>query len=334
MPQAPRKRSRSSKYASKEEKAREDVIKKRAGRRLQSAAARQDIRFRFYNTEQIQAMAMAPLSVHQAHLQSLNGLDILADAATSRSRVAVSELARLLVLAPNEISKLIRLNSYSTNEEAGDEGIDSDFEFLLKDAFETDSDLEPDFLLDNNEMDTEDGLDIDHLCNCKKEENTKSSEELIFSLKQMAEYWQNLGMPDAIGPASLSPKAGKEESTHIEYNPSIKRTWDIDSIISWASCLSINQGLYVSVYVFFPGISHVCRTTSYLTRDERRIWVNRLLLPAIRRICSPNVIQYHPRSFDDVESKAYSRRQENCSSMVQNDIDMHHYLPLQYLEAI
>ncbi|KAH7409762.1 hypothetical protein BKA64DRAFT_705515 [Cadophora sp. MPI-SDFR-AT-0126] len=116
MPQAPRKRSRSSKYASKEEKAREDVIKKRAGRRLQSAAARQDIRFRFYNTEQIQAMAMAPLSVHQAHLQSLNGLDILADAATSRSRVAVSELARLLVLAPNEISsRSSDSNLYSAN---------------------------------------------------------------------------------------------------------------------------------------------------------------------------------------------------------------------------
>jgi hypothetical protein len=69
-------------------------------------------------------------------------------------------------------------------------------------------------------------------------------------------------------------------------------------------------------------------------RDERRIWVDRLLLPAIRRFCPPDVIQHHPRSFDDVESKAYSRRRENCSGMVQNDMDMHHYLPPQYLEAI
>jgi hypothetical protein len=146
----------------------------------------------------------------------------------------------------------------------------------------------------------------------------------VFSLKQMAEYWQNLGVLDAIGPASFPLEAG-EESTPIEWfsvlsggdqrphlyleksehsNPSIKRIWDADSIISWASCLSINRGLYVSyfppatrnirtsvhvfhqretlhliphlrigsgrqspqfgVHVFFPGISHVCRITSYL----------------------------------------------------------------------
>jgi hypothetical protein len=90
MPQTPQKRGRPSKYASNEEKAREDVIKKRARRRLQSATARRDIRFQFYNTKQIQAVA--PLSVHQAHLQSSNGLNILADAAISlQSRVAVSE---------------------------------------------------------------------------------------------------------------------------------------------------------------------------------------------------------------------------------------------------
>jgi membrane carboxypeptidase/penicillin-binding protein PbpC len=81
MPQTPQKRGRPSKYASKEEKAREDVIKKRARRRLQSTAARRDIRFQFYNTGQIQAVA--PLPVHQVHLQSSNGLNVLTDAATS-----------------------------------------------------------------------------------------------------------------------------------------------------------------------------------------------------------------------------------------------------------
>ena len=88
------------------------------------------------------------------------------------------------------------------------------------------------------------------------------------------------------------------------------------------------------VYVFFPGISHPCRTSSYLTRAERRIWVDNVLLPAIRYTCPPDVIQYHPRSFDDVESKAYSRRRENCSGGVQNNMDMHHFLPQRYLKAI
>ena len=57
-------------------------------------------------------------------------------------------------------------------------------------------------------------------------------------------------------------------------------------------------------------------------------------MPAVRHLCPPDVIQYHPRSFDDVESKAYSRRRENCSGQVHSNLEMHHYLPQQYLEAI
>jgi hypothetical protein len=211
----------------------------------------------------------------------------------------------------------------------------------------------------------------------------------------MADYWRNLAVPDAIGRAS--PQARTDENEQVqpdwfsilsggdsrpnlniqrsqEIPPNIQRTWDVDSLISWASCLSITRGLYVSyhppvsrnfgssihvfhygtalhliphlrlgsrrqspqfsVYVFFPGISHVCRTTTYLTKEERRMWIDQLLLPAIRRCCPPDVIQHHPRSFDDVESKAYSRQRETCGGMVPNRMDMHHYLPQEYLPAI
>ena len=51
--------------------------------------------------------------------------------------------------------------------------------------------------------------------------------------------------------------------------------------------------------------------------------------------CAPqDVIQYHPRSFEDAESKTYSRRRETCSGRVRNNMDMHHYLPPEYLEDI
>jgi hypothetical protein len=33
----------------------------------------------------------------------------------------------------------------------------------------------------------------------------------------MAEYWQNLGVPDVIGPVPLPPEAGEEEITHIKW---------------------------------------------------------------------------------------------------------------------
>jgi hypothetical protein len=84
-----------------------------------------------------------------------------------------------------------------SDQEEGDGGTESDFEFL-SDAFETDSDSEPDLSLDNDEIDTG-GLDDtvqsnsslakaflektwSYLCDCKKEENTDLAGELVFSL--------------------------------------------------------------------------------------------------------------------------------------------------------
>lgn len=233
------------------------------------------------------------------------------------------------------------------------------------------------------------------LCDCESQGRNGSGVETLLSLAEMARYWRNLGLPNAIDPTSNSVEVHQDENRVLDWfsilgggesRPrlcfekshhgvaAIQRNWDVDSIISWASCLSINRGLYISylapasrnmqasvhvfhqgkplhiiphlrlgsgrqspqfsVYIFFPEISHVRRTTSYLTNDERRKWIDKLLLPAIRHCCPQDVVQHHPRSFDDVESKAYSRRREACSSMVHNDIDMHHYLPEENLEAI
>ncbi|EXL64273.1 hypothetical protein FOPG_19459 [Fusarium oxysporum f. sp. conglutinans race 2 54008] len=217
----------------------------------------------------------------------------------------------------------------------------------------------------------------------------------VYGLLDMVDYWRGLAVPDSIGRASPHAEVGESDDAKLDWfsilsggdnrpkldiqmsqrsSPDVQRTWDVDSIISWATCLSVNRGLYISyhspptrnlasnmhvfhqgtplhiiphlrlgsgrqspqfgVYVFFPGISHVCRTTTYLTKNERRMWINELLLPAIRHHCPPDVVQHHPRSFDDVESKAYSRQREACSGMVHSKMDMHHYLPQEYLQQI
>jgi hypothetical protein len=241
-------------------------------------------------------------------------------------------------------------------------------------------------------------------CDCDEEEEEEETEieynddnePQVHGLLDMVGYWQGLAVPDSIGRASPHAEVGESDGAQLDWSsilsggdnrpkldiqisqsssPDIQRTWDVDSIISWATCLSINRGLYVSyhspptrnlasnmhvfhqgkplhiiphlrlgsgrqspqfgVYVFFPGISHVCRITTYLTKNERRMWIDELLLPAIRHYCPPDVVQHHPRSFDDVESKAYSRRQrEACSGMVRSRMDMHHYLPQEYLQQI
>ncbi|QKD56910.1 uncharacterized protein FOBCDRAFT_227387 [Fusarium oxysporum Fo47] len=53
MPQISTKRGRPRKYGSKEEKARQDVIARRARRRLQSTAARDNTRFKIYTTSMV-----------------------------------------------------------------------------------------------------------------------------------------------------------------------------------------------------------------------------------------------------------------------------------------
>ncbi|KAL5603551.1 hypothetical protein FOVSG1_006301 [Fusarium oxysporum f. sp. vasinfectum] len=238
-------------------------------------------------------------------------------------------------------------------------------------------------------------------CDCEgeAEENgiarIHDNEPQVYGLLDMVDYWRGLAVPDSIGRASPHAEVGENDDAQLDWfsilsggdnrpkldiqmsqrsSPDVQRTWDVESIISWATCLSVNRGLYISyhspptrnlasnmhvfhqgtplhiiphlrlgsgrqssqfgVYVFFPGISHVCRTTTYLTKNERRMWINELLLPAIRHYCPPDVVQHHPRSFDDVESKAYSRQREACSGMVHSKMDMHHYLPQEYLQQI
>jgi hypothetical protein len=58
----PQKTSQPPKYASKEEKAREDAIKRRERRRVQSTRAQRDIRFKHYLTEEAPAIIPSLIS--------------------------------------------------------------------------------------------------------------------------------------------------------------------------------------------------------------------------------------------------------------------------------
>ncbi|KID81132.1 hypothetical protein MGU_11489 [Metarhizium guizhouense ARSEF 977] len=300
------------------------------------------------------------------------------------------------------------------NAQGGSDEGNFDVEFTPEEDFETDTVSESesevggqyDCEIEDDQADTVEANRLakaflestwSRLCDCEEgEQHLRSHDPEARSLKEMARYWQDLGVPDAVGPLRLG-QIGAEpgHDTHLDWcqilsggerRPCLcfeksqhtihrlQRTWDVDSIICYSLCLSINRGLYVSyfpqvsrnihssvhvyhqgkplhsiphlrlgsgrqspqfgVYVFFPGITHANRTTSYLTNDERRLWIDKLLLPAIRSLCPLDVIQHHPRSYDDAESKAHSRRREACSGAMRHDIDMHHYLPQEYLEPI
>lgn len=77
MQTTPQKRGRPRKFGSKEEKARQDVLAKRARRHLQRTAAHCDVRFQVYQTPASSATEKEPAG----------RLDVLADAAQLVSRM-------------------------------------------------------------------------------------------------------------------------------------------------------------------------------------------------------------------------------------------------------
>ena len=103
MSQTPKKRGRPSKYTSKEEKDRKNVIKRRAKRQAQAASKRPlpNERFRNYTNNQIPA-AQLP-SLYQEYLQSSSRPNALANAASCPLfEIETSERDTLLRPPPNE----------------------------------------------------------------------------------------------------------------------------------------------------------------------------------------------------------------------------------------
>jgi len=88
----------------------------------------------------------------------------------------------------------------SDQDEHGQER-DSDFEYLSEDTIETDSDSEPGPAPDNDQnIDAEDVLEDAPVSNwllakgfLKEENALEPGGDPMFDLKQMVEYWQDLG---------------------------------------------------------------------------------------------------------------------------------------------
>ncbi|KAL9572067.1 hypothetical protein ACKAV7_003784 [Fusarium commune] len=116
-------------------------------------------------------------------------------------------------------------------EDAGD-GLLSDVEYQSEDAFETDlssksdvSDAESEMGINDADTSSESDLYLAkgflertwrRLCDCQQQEKEISSEDARsgLSLKNMADYWRNLAVPDAIGIAS--PQARTDENEHVQ----------------------------------------------------------------------------------------------------------------------
>jgi hypothetical protein len=78
-------------------------------------------------------------------------------------------------------------------------------------------------------------------------------------------------------------------------------------------CLGIISGFEdLRLYAFFPRISHPNRTTTYLTNDEQRLWLNGVFLPALyaEHKGQDGVLQHFPTSYRVAQANALSHGTE------------------------
>jgi hypothetical protein len=78
-------------------------------------------------------------------------------------------------------------------------------------------------------------------------------------------------------------------------------------------CLGIISGFEdLRLYAFFPRISHPNRTTTYLTNDQQRLWLNSVFLPALyaEHKGQDGVLQHFPTSYRVAQANALSHSTE------------------------
>ncbi|KAH7228496.1 uncharacterized protein BKA55DRAFT_459599, partial [Fusarium redolens] len=102
-----------------------------------------------------------------------------------------------------------------------------------------------------------------YTCDCEEEaeengiEHTNNNEPQVYGRLDMVDYWRGLAVPDSFGRASPHAEVGESDDAQLDWSsilsggdnrpkldiqmsqrssPDVQRTWDVDSIISWATC--------------------------------------------------------------------------------------------------
>ena len=89
-------------------------------------------------------------------------------------------------------------------------------------------------------------------------------------------------------------------------------------------------------YIFFPHMRTPQRRRNkerfLLPFNKQMVWVDRVLLPAIRLIFSGDLLQYHPRSWAEALSRSQARQRENVKQS--SRVFAEHFYDLPYREGI
>jgi hypothetical protein len=223
----------------------------------------------------------------------------------------------------------------------------------------------------------------------------EEGEEEPLSLPEMVDFWKNCKIPDSLSSPRMDKRChgemetdwfkalsgGSDQPPKLSFEKSqvetgVERTWDVDSLIVPAHCLSIHKGLNfaycpkfsrqltsklhviinncalhrtshlrlgqgyrspdMGIYIFFPEM-HLksAKSTTFLSSDQQEVWIDKIFLPALRRVCPQDVLQHHPKSWKEASSKAWARSKESpWESQVKYAMDIHDHIPKQYLEPL
>ncbi|KAJ9653124.1 hypothetical protein H2201_009176, partial [Coniosporium apollinis] len=93
-------------------------------------------------------------------------------------------------------------------------------------------------------------------------------------------------------------------------------------------------GFRYECHVFFPHMAVKAKGETHLSDKEQAIWIDNIVLPALRRSCGQrrDVYQHHPHSFADAKSKA-EVKQEVCTSGTGYTMDIKYTVPEDCLHS-
>ncbi|MCJ1396608.1 hypothetical protein MMC18_009499 [Xylographa bjoerkii] len=153
----------------------------------------------------------------------------------------------------------------------------------------------------------------------------------------------------------------------------IRRVWDVDSIICLATTIAVHKGgfnlayrppflrritqnpnvlfnsvaihkqknLRVGLGLYSGGFDYQCHAIfpkmevyreTQLTDQQMKVWIDQIVLPALKLACPVEILQRHPRSFEDALAKASSKKEHVFEGHHQH-IDLRYPIPEKYLAA-
>ena len=75
----------------------------------------------------------------------------------------------------------------------------------------------------------------------------------------------------------------------------------------------------VSINIFFPYMRIKRNGSNTLNQQERRAWIDDIILPAVKKTVPSDLLHHHPLSFDHILSKGLSRHEHSTSTSLPID---------------